>query len=103
MAGGPRKTTGDEEAGSAAGRPPSVADAILVFAILIGLLGLSYWLYGKDSASGPNQIALILASLVAGGVAHKNGMSWDGVRRAVVEGVYGGLSAIFILLAVGAL
>src|SRR5579871_5301612 len=85
------------------GRPASTTDSVLVFVVLIGLLGLSYWLYGKDAASGPNQIALILASLVAGGVAHKNGMSWDGVRRAVVEGVSGGLSAIFILPAVGAL
>jgi Na+:H+ antiporter, NhaC family len=85
------------------GRPPSAADLLLVFGVLIGLLGLSYYLYGKDAALGPNQIALIFSSLVAGLVAHKNGMAWQGVTEAVVDGVKGGLSAIFILLAVGAL
>jgi Na+:H+ antiporter, NhaC family len=82
---------------------PSIADAILVFAILILLLGLSYWLYGKSAADGPNQIALVIAAVIAGGVAHKNGMPWEGVRQAAVDGVSGGLGAIFILLAVGAL
>ena len=86
-----------------AGRAPSALDALIVFAVLLVLLALSYWLYGKDAASGPNQIALIFAGLVAGGIAHKNGMPWAGVRQAVVDGVSSGLSAIFILLAVGAL
>lgn len=84
-------------------RPPSIADAVLVSANLIRLLGLSYWLCGKDAASGPNQIALTFAALAAGGIAHNNGMPWVGVQQAVVDGASSGLSAIFILLAVGAL
>jgi NhaC family Na+:H+ antiporter len=85
------------------GRPPSAADAVVVFAVLIGLLALSYFLYGKDAAGGPNQIALVFSSVVAGAIAHKNGMPWQGVTEAVVDGVATGLNAIFILLAVGAL
>ena len=85
------------------GRSPSAFDSLLVFAVLIALLAASYFLFGKDAASGPNQIALIFSSLVAGAVAHKNGMPWPGVSKAVVDGVSTGLSAIFILLAVGAL
>lgn len=81
----------------------SAADAIFVFVVLLVLLALSYWLYGKDAASGPNQIALIFAAVVAGAIAHKNGMPWQGVQQAVVDGVSTGLNAIFILLAVGAL
>jgi NhaC family Na+:H+ antiporter len=84
-------------------RPPSTFDSAVVFSVLIVLLASSYLLFGKDSASGPNQIALIFASVVAGVVAHKNGMRWEGVSQAVVDGVATGLSAIFILLAVGAL
>jgi Na+:H+ antiporter, NhaC family len=103
MAGGLPKTSEDAAVAEPAGRPASAADAILVFVVLLGLLALSYWLYGKDAASGPNQIALIFAGLVAGGIAHKNGMPWAGVRQAVVDGVSSGLGAIFILLAVGAL
>ncbi len=84
-------------------RPPSIIDCVVAFAVLIVLLTASYLLFGKDAAAGPNQIALILSSLVAGGIAHKNGMPWQGVSQAVVDGVSSGLSAIFILLAVGAL
>ena len=84
-------------------RPPSALDAAIVFGVLIVLLAASYLLFGKDSAFGPNQIALIFSCVVAGVVAHKNGMRWDGVSQAVVDGVATGLSAIFILLAVGAL
>lgn len=93
----------DGDAKVEGGRAPSGFDSFFVFAVLIVLLALSFLLFGKDAASGPNQIALIFSSLVAGGVAHKNGMSWPGVSKAVVDGVATGLSAIFILLAVGAL
>lgn len=84
-------------------RPPSAFDATLVFGVLIALLAGSYLLFGKGAALGPNQIALIFSSVVAGLVAHRNGMRWEGVSQAVVDGVATGLSAIFILLAVGAL
>jgi len=83
--------------------PPSVLDCVIVFVVLITLLTMSYVLFGKDAALGPNQIALIFSALVAAGIAHKNGMAWPGVSQAVVDGVASGLSAIFILLAVGAL
>lgn len=84
-------------------RPPSGFDSALVFGVLVALLTASYLLFGKDAALGPNQIALIFSSVVAGIVAHKNGMRWEGVSQAVVDGVATGLNAIFILLAVGAL
>jgi NhaC family Na+:H+ antiporter len=83
--------------------PPSLVDCIIVFATLIVLLGLAYMLFGAEAAAGPNQIALVFASLVASAVAYKNGLTWPGVRQAVIDGVSSGLSAIFILLAVGAL
>ena len=95
--------TTEGDAGASGGHPPSILDCVIIFATLIALLALSYVLFGKDAAAGPNQIALILASLIAGGIAHKNGMAWPGVRQAVIDGVSSGLSAIFILLAVGAL
>jgi NhaC family Na+:H+ antiporter len=84
-------------------RPPSALDSALVFGVLIVLLAASYLLFGKESALGPNQIALIFSCVVAGVVAHKNGMRWEGVSQSVVDGVATGLSAIFIILAVGAL
>jgi hypothetical protein len=70
---------------------------------LIVLLGLSYFLFGNDASSGPNQIALLFCGTIAAAIAYKNGMSWDGIRQAVVDGIAIGLPAIMILLAVGAL
>jgi NhaC family Na+:H+ antiporter len=64
---------------------------------------LSYFLFGNDASSGPNQIALLFCGAIAAGIAYKNGMPWNGIRQAVVDGIAIGLPAIMILLAVGAL
>lgn len=84
-------------------RPPSMLDALIPSLALIGLLALSYWFYGDAASSGPNQVALVFCGLIAAGIAYKNGMEWNGIRRAVVDGIATGLPAILILLAVGAL
>ena len=84
-------------------RSPSLLDALIPMAALIGLLALSYLLFGMDASAGPNQVALVFAGLVAAGVAWKNGMPWQGLRQAVLDGVSAGLAPIIILLAVGAL
>ena len=82
---------------------PSLLDAAVPCTALIVLLGLSYFLFGNDASSGPNQIALLFCGIIAAGIAYKNGMPWNGIRQAVVDGIALGLPAIMILLAVGAL
>lgn len=72
-------------------------------AALIVLLSLSYFLFGNNASSGPNQIALLLCGTIAAGIGYKNGMPWSGIRQAAVDGIAIGLPAIMILLAVGAL
>lgn len=84
-------------------KPPSLLDALIPIAALIGLLALSFVLFGDAASAGPNQIALLFCGIIAAGVAYKNGMSWDGIRQSVVDGISSGLGAILILLAVGAL
>src|SRR6187402_1533556 len=84
-------------------RPPSLVDALIPSLALIGLLALSYMLFGDAASSGPNQVALVFCGLIAAGIAYKNGMDWDGIRNSVVDGIATGLPAILILLAVGAL
>ena len=84
-------------------RPPSLADALLPIGALVVLLGLTFYLFGDNASAGPNQIALVFCALIAAGVAVKNGMPWDGLRQATVDGIASGLGAILILLAVGAL
>jgi Na+:H+ antiporter, NhaC family len=84
-------------------RTPSLIDACIPAVALIALLAVSYFLYGEKAAQGPNQIALLFCGLIGAGVAVKNGVSWSGIRQAVIDGIASALSAIFILLAVGAL
>ena len=67
------------------------------------LIGGSLLLFGLDALDGPIQVALILCCMVAGLIALKNGYSWDDVQRAAQNSMVSITSAIFILLAVGAL
>ena len=70
---------------------------------LVILLGLAYYLYGDEAASGPNQIALIFCALVAMWVGRRLGYTLEELGQGAVESVTEGISALFILLAVGAL
>lgn len=84
-------------------RRPSLLDAMIPAIALIVLLGLSYLFFGSASSAGPNQVALLFCAIITSGIAYKNGMKWDGIRQAALDGVSSGLTAIMILLAVGAL
>jgi Na+:H+ antiporter, NhaC family len=82
---------------------PSLAEALVPVVVLVGLLGLSFRLFGDAAAAGPNQIALLFCVLVATFVAWRRGHSIEALREAATTSVTTGLSSIFILLAVGAL
>jgi NhaC family Na+:H+ antiporter len=84
-------------------RPPTLVGAIIPVASLILLVALSFYLFGDAGASGPNQVALVLATMVAVFLAWRRGHSLDSLREAAVASVGSGVGAIFILLAVGAL
>ncbi len=96
--------TGSENQGRGRSRrEPSLIDALVPVVALIGLLATSYYLFGDLASQGPNQVALLFCGLIAAGIAYKNGMAWGALRQATIDGVASGLTAIFILLAVGAL
>ena len=80
-----------------------LAAALVPVVALVGLLGLSFFLFGEDAASGPNQVALVFCSILAIAVAWWHGHSIADLRDAAVASVTAGLPAIFILLSVGAL
>ncbi len=67
------------------------------------LIAGSLTLFGLDALDGPIQVALLLACAVAALVAMKNGHHFDAVREAGMGAISSVTSAIFILLAVGAL
>lgn len=84
-------------------RAPSLLDALAPIVVLIGLLALTIALFGVSATDGPLQVALLLSAAFASLVAFKNGFSVESVGQAAVTGVTAAMSAVFILLAVGAL
>src|SRR4051812_45356573 len=84
-------------------RPPSMVDALIPLLFMIAMLVSSIFLFGLDAALGALQVALILSAVVAAIVAHKNGHSWQRLGEETVKGISLAMSAIMILLMVGAL
>jgi Na+:H+ antiporter, NhaC family len=90
----------DQERGP---RPPSLLDAILPVVVLIALIALTIALFGVSATDGPLQVALLLSAAFASLMALKNGYTSAAIADAAIGGVTTAMSAIFILLAVGAL
>jgi NhaC family Na+:H+ antiporter len=84
-------------------RKPSLVDAILPVVALVVLIGGSLALFDLDALDGPVQVALVLCAMVTALIALKNGHSWEEVQRVGQGAMSSITSAIFILLAVGAL
>jgi len=81
----------------------SFLDAFIPILVLVCLLGSAVYLYGDNSSSGPNQIALLFATFTAALVGLKNGYTWRLLEEAMIKGITLSLGAILILLMVGAL
>ena len=80
-----------------------MVEAIIPVASLIGLVALSYFLFGDAGALGPNQLALVVATLIALFIGWRRGHSVKNLSDAAYASVATGIGAMFILLAVGAL
>ncbi|HSQ00160.1 MAG TPA: Na+/H+ antiporter NhaC [Candidatus Dormibacteraeota bacterium] len=84
-------------------RPLTFLEALIPIVSLIGLVTLSFLLFGDAGALGPNQIALVVATMIAVLVGWRAGYSLDELQEAAIASVSSGIGAMFILLAVGAL
>ncbi|MCB1255504.1 MAG: Na+/H+ antiporter NhaC [Microthrixaceae bacterium] len=84
-------------------REPSLLDSLIPLIALVIGIGGSLLLFGLDALDGPIQVALVVCCAVAALIALKNGHSWDAVQRSGQGAMSSLTSAIFILLAVGAL
>ena len=82
---------------------PTFWQSVIPVLILVGLLSGSVIFFGSDSSYGPNQIALILAAIVAALVGLRLGFTWKALQDGMVHGVSLAMGAIFILLVVGSL
>ena len=84
-------------------KKPTLVDALIPISVLITLLALNVYFFGDNSSYGPNQMALILAAALGGGVAVKNKISWETLLNGIVSGIGSAMPAILILLLIGAL
>lgn len=84
-------------------RDPSLVDAVIPLVTLAVLIAGSLALFGLDALDGPLQVALLLCAMVAALIALKNRHTWEEVQHAGQGAMSSITSAIFILLAVGAL
>jgi len=82
---------------------PNLFQALLPIAILISLLILNVIFFRDRTLDGANQIALILASAVAGIIAVTLGRSWDHISNSIVKSISSAMPSILILLMIGAL
>jgi len=84
-------------------RTPSLVDALIPLCTLALMIGGALALFGLDALDGPIQTALVICCMVAALIALKNGHPWSAVQKAGQGALASVTSAIFILLAVGAL
>ncbi|UMG93085.1 Na+/H+ antiporter NhaC [Nocardioides sp. TF02-7] len=82
---------------------PSLADALVPLGLLTTLIAGSLWLFGLDALDGPVQVALLMCCAVAALIAMRNGHDFEAVRETGRGALSSVTSAVFILLAVGAL
>jgi NhaC family Na+:H+ antiporter len=84
-------------------RKPTLFHAIVPLAFLILFLSLNVILFGDDTLSGANQIALLLAASVGSIVAVYLGHNWYDVRAKIVSSIGSAMPSMLILLLIGSL
>ena len=77
--------------------------AITPILFLIGLLSFNVYLYGDDSLSGANQLALILSGGIAAAIGYLYGIEWKLIINGIGKSIKGVTPAIIILLLIGSL
>lgn len=84
-------------------KEPSYLDVFIPLIVLITTIAGAVSLFGMDAISGPVQVGLLLSTMVASLIILKNGHPWDEISASGGRAISSIVSAIFILLAVGAL
>ena len=84
-------------------RAPSYLDVFLSIFTLAASVAGAVALFGVNAIYGPVQVGLLLSSMVVSIIVLKNGHPWEEISAAGGRGISSIVSAVFILLAVGAL
>lgn len=79
-------------------RKPYLWEALLSFAFLIVVMGVSISIYEADP-----HIPMLVGTLFAALIAVKIGFTWNEIEKAMFDGIYQALQAIIILAIIGVL
>ena len=84
-------------------RLPRLGVALVPIVFLVLLLSVTVYVFGDDSTGGPVQVVLVLSGALAAVVAVAGGSSWVELREGIKKSVYASISAVLLLLLIGAL
>lgn len=84
-------------------RQPTLLQALLPIFVLVGLLSMNVIFYGDMATSGANQIALLLSAAAAVLVGFWLKIPFKHMLGGVIKSINSSMSAILILLMIGAL
>ena len=82
---------------------PTLLQAFIPIVCLICLLSLNVTIFGEDTLSGANQIALLLAATIAGIIAIRLRLKWSDILDQIVKSIGSAMPSILILLLIGSL
>ena len=88
---------------SSSPKQPNLFQSFIPIIILIFLLALNVYFFEDDTLAGSNQIALLLASAIAGLIATYLGVKWSVILDRMVKSISSAMPSIIILLLIGAL
>ncbi len=97
------KFSKDREQMEYPGRKPTLFIAFLPLIILIILLTLNVFIWRDTTLDGSNQLALIIAAMIAAIIDLNLGIKWNTIRQEIVNTIGKSMSSILILLLIGSL
>ncbi len=77
--------------------------SVLPVIVLIALISLNVIIFGTNTLSGANQIALLFSAAVASIISIALGVKWKTVRKHIVHHISSAMPSILILLLIGSL
>ncbi|MGF1532740.1 MAG: Na+/H+ antiporter NhaC [Bernardetiaceae bacterium] len=84
-------------------RTPALSVALLPIFFLIGLLALNVTFFNDATLDGSNQLALLLAATLAGGIALGYGYLWQDLLEGMITSIQSAMPSMLILLLIGSL
>ncbi|HRD54266.1 MAG TPA: Na+/H+ antiporter NhaC [Flavobacteriales bacterium] len=84
-------------------KAPSLLQALFPVLVLVALLALNVLVFGDSGLDGPNQLALLFSAAIAIGIGLYNKRSFAELLDHIIRGITTALTAVLILLLIGAL